>query len=116
MGESNRRGTNSLAKEVCHLLIIKKQNFGTLSNAHTKSENKTKYELLSSLPLFKLLYRYTLESIIYLLEEVKVGYNNIVYNENDLIKYIYIIYKGEFKLYKKVKNMKENTKTTLENE
>lgn len=31
-----------------------------------------------------------------------MSYNNIIYNEDDTVKYVYILYKGEFKLYKKV--------------
>lgn len=48
---------------------------------------------------------------------MKVGYNTIIYNENDLIRYIYIVYKGEFKLYKKVRSRKDSARTiTQENE
>lgn len=54
-----------------------------------------------------MLYRYALESLIYLMEEHKVGYNHVVYNEEESTRYVYVIFKGEFKLYKKVQCRKE---------
>jgi hypothetical protein len=41
------------------------------------------------------------------MEEQKVGYNNVLYSEEDSTKYVYVIFKGEFKLYKKVNCRKE---------
>ena len=48
------------------------------------------------------------------MEEHKLGYNNILYNEDDPTKYIYIIFKGEFKLYKKVNCRKVATETAID--
>jgi CRP-like cAMP-binding protein len=53
-------------------------------------------------PLFKLLYRYALESLIYLMEEQRLAYNNVLYSEDDPARYVYVIFRGEFKLYKRV--------------
>lgn len=36
-----------------------------------------------------------------------MGYNNVVYNEEEATKYVYVIFKGEFKLYKKVQCRKD---------
>lgn len=94
LGNSSRRGTNAVAKEVCQLLLIKKQHFGTLSTAQVKSESKAKFELLSSLPLFQLLYRHSLESLIYLMEEVKLSFNSTVYAEHDPVKFVYVVFRG----------------------
>ncbi len=41
------------------------------------------------------------------MEEQKLGYNNVLYNEDESTKYVYVIFKGEFKLYKKVNCKKE---------
>ena len=46
--------------------------------------------------------RYALESVLYFLEEQRVTYNSLVYKEDDPVRYAYILYQGEFKLYKKV--------------
>lgn len=79
LGDLSRRGTNATAKEVSHLMVIRKQNWDYLSKVQVKSDSKSKYEFLASLPFFKLLYRYSLEAITYFIEEKKLGYNHVLF-------------------------------------
>lgn len=60
LGDSSRRVTNAISKDITHLLVIKKHNYGIISHAQLKSGNKIKYEFLAALPIFKSLNRYTL--------------------------------------------------------
>ena len=41
-----------------------------------------------------MLNRYSLEAIIYCLEEQKIGYNQVVYEEGDKANYSHVIYRG----------------------
>ena len=114
LGELNKRGTNAQAKEICHLLMIRKQYYSNISKVQLKSVGKKRYEFLSSIFLFKLLYRYSLESIIYSLEEKQMAYNQILYREADHLDYVYIVESGEFKLYKKVVSKKQSSNSAKE--
>jgi CRP-like cAMP-binding protein len=40
--------------------------------------------------------------VLYFVEEQRVGYNSVVFKEGDPVRYIYVLFQGEFKLYKKV--------------
>lgn len=60
-----------------------------------------------TLPLLRLAYRYTLEAMLYGLEEVQVGYNGVVYSEGEALKYVHILYRGEFRLYKRASSRKQ---------
>lgn len=43
------------------------------------------------------------------MEELKVNYNQVIYEEDDDANYINVVYKGEFKLFKKIVSKKQQS-------
>jgi hypothetical protein len=60
MGEHSRRGTNAKAAQSCHLIIIKKNNYDTISRAQLKTDTKIKLDFLAEITLFQYIYRHSL--------------------------------------------------------
>lgn len=60
MGDKSIRATNAIAVDDCKLLAVNKKTYDLLSKAQLKTDNRSKYTFLASLPIFKHLQTFSL--------------------------------------------------------
>jgi hypothetical protein len=102
MGEKSIRATNAIAVDACNMLAVSKKTYDLLSKAQLKTDNRSKYAFLSSLPIFQHLHPFSLESISLLMTEAELTYGQVLFHEGESIRKIFIVHSGEFKLMKAV--------------
>jgi CRP-like cAMP-binding protein len=102
MGETSIRVTSAVAVEEGHLLALSKQAYEVLLKAQLRTDNRSKFLFLSSLPVLAPLHPFALESLCLQMTEREVGYGQVLFHEGEEIRQILIVHSGEFKLMKAV--------------
>jgi hypothetical protein len=102
LGETSLRATNALAVEECHLLAISRKAYDCLLKAQLRTDNRSKFLFLSSIPQLAPLHSLPLETITISMRERALSYGQPLFEEGEVIRSIFIVQMGEFKLTKTV--------------
>ena len=99
-----KRKLSFYSLENCHLISIEKEFFRKyLEEKITKGDSEKKIFLTKFIKKYMTLADYRIENIILKTKNLFFRKGDIVYKEGDITKSIYLIFKGEAKLIKKIK-------------
>lgn len=100
-----KRKLSSYSLENCHLIIIEKEIFKKyLEEKIVKSEAEKKSFITKFLKSHMTLASYKIDIIIQNIKTLHFRKGEIIYKEGSVNKSIYLVYKGEAKLIKQIKN------------
>jgi CRP-like cAMP-binding protein len=100
-----KRKLSSYSLENCHLIIIEKEIFKKyLEEKIVKSEAEKKSFITKFLKSHMTLAAYKIDIIIQNIKTLHLRKGEIIYKEGSVNKSIYLVYKGEAKLIKRIKN------------
>ena len=111
-GRKNK--VSALCLENCHLIYIGKEGFQKyIQEKFTKIESDTKNNLINTLSKYLYMPQVKLERFV--LSDVKMLFfkkSEIIYNEREENRYLYLIYDGEVNLLKNISKGEENSLIT----
>lgn len=79
MADASIRATNATAFEECHLLAISKKAYEGLLKAQLRTDKRSKFLFLSSLPVLAPLHTFALESLCLRLSEKELSYGQALF-------------------------------------
>lgn len=82
--------------------VLTRKSYETIIKPIEERILNEKIGFLKSFPFLQHLSKQTLSKLTYTVEEFKYNRGNTVYNEGDKSEGVYLIYKGEFQIYKRL--------------